>query len=324
MLLRERSLSTASPKTGGRSRSGVLLIVFSMAALTLLMRAALQSWPLGLAGVLSRIVAVVLLGLWLLTTGRGWQSLRPNGVGKWLVVMCLFSAFVNFAVFLALEWTTATNHAILYRLDTVFVVLLGGLLGLEKISSKELILLPVMLLGMALVAEIGLSGLEVHWAGDLLVISAAAGFAINAFVNRHIVQTMEPGAMAIYNVVSGSSGFVTVSIVRGEWIWLIRDTPSVGAWFLLVLLGLLIAGFVPLYYSVLKRMPVWKLRTWMLVAPLLVAVADWFLWGTRLSPWQWLGAGLLLGGLAALIQLERHDQAACPEEVKPMIAEEST
>ncbi len=59
--------------------------------------------------------------------------------------------------------------------------------------------------------------------------------------------------------------------------------PSLGSWLILVVLGLLIAGFVPAYYLLLRHVPVWKLRTWMLIVPLLVAgrpaglghAADW-------------------------------------------------
>lgn len=287
-----------------------VVTIFSMAALTLLMRTALEIWPLGLAGLFSRIVALAVLCLWILTTGRGWRRLRPKGVGRWLAVMCCLSALINFGVFVALEWTTPTNHAILYRLDTVFVVLIGGLLGLEEIQWKELMLLPVMLVGMALVAEIGRSGFQVHWVGDLIVVAAAAGFAVNAFINRHIVRKMEPQAMAVYNVVSGSVGFILVSFLHSEWQWLAQNRPSLPPWLVLVALGSIIAGFVPAYYTMLRHIPVWKLRTWMLIVPLLVAVADWGLWGARLTPSQMLGAGLLLGGLVLLIQFERQDRRA--------------
>ncbi len=295
-------------------KTGILLFVVSMAALTVLMRATVQFWPIGLAGVLSRVVALAVLGPWVLMTGRGWRRFKPSGVGKWLVLMCVFALLVNFAVFKAIEWTTATNHAILYRLDTVFVVLIGSLLGLERISRKEMMLLPVMLVGMALVAEIGQSGFQVHWAGDLLIIAAAAGFATNAFVGRKLVRTIEPEALAIYNILSGSVGFIVLSFTGNEWVWLAENPPSFQAWIVLVALGVLIPGFLAAYYSILKRMPVWKLRTWMLTVPILVAVADWLLWGTRLTGWQWLGTGLLLVGLAALIQLEREAPEACPGE----------
>ncbi len=286
--------------------------VLCMAAQTLLMRAALESWPVSLAGIISRAVAFTMLGAWVLATGSGWRRFKPRGTGWWLVLMCLVSALLNFALFNALKWTTATNHAILYRLDTILVVLIGSVLGIERIGWKEFMLLPLMLLGIALLAEVGRSGFQVHWAGDLLVITAAAAFAVNAFVNRHIVQTMEPESMAVYNIAAGSLGFVVVSITEGEWAWLARGAPSLGAWLILVVLGLLIAGFVPAYYLLLRHVPVWKLRTWMLIVPLLVAGADWLVWGTRLTGWQWLGTALLLGGLAALIRLERRDRINGP------------
>lgn len=285
-----------------------------MAALTVLMRAVLQCWPLGLAGVFARVVALAVLAPWALTTGRGWRRFKPWGIGQWLALMCVLSLLVNFAVFKALEWTTATNHAILYRLDTVFVVLIGSLLGLERMGRKELLLLLVMLVGMALVAEIGQSGFEVHWAGDLLIIAAAAGFAINAFVCRKIVRTIEPETLAIYNIVFGSLGFVGLSFTRREWEWLAHTPPDSRAWLMLVLLGIMIAVFLAGYYAILRRMPIWKLRTWMLIVPMLVALADWLLWSTRLTGLQWLGTGLLIGGLAVLIQLERVTSETCPAE----------
>jgi len=48
----------------------------------------------------------------------------------------------------------------------------------------------MMLLGVAFLAEIGQSGFQVHWTGDLMVTRAAAGFAINAFVNAK--SSVEP------------------------------------------------------------------------------------------------------------------------------------
>ena len=47
----------------------------------------------------------------------------------------------------------------------------------------------------------------------------------------------------------------------------------------------------------------WKLRAWLLLSPVLVAIVEW-LWGVRLSLSQWLGAAMVLGGLAALIRME--------------------
>jgi drug/metabolite transporter (DMT)-like permease len=145
-----------------------------------------------------------------------------------------------------------------------------------------------------------------------LVITAAAAFAVNAFVNRHIVQTMEPESMAVYNIAAGSLGFVVVSIAEGE-VGMARPRRAERR---------CVAdpcGYRPAdrrfrsgVLPAARHVPVWKLRTWMLIVPLLVAGADWLVWGTRLTGWQWLGTALLLGGLAALIHLERRDRINGP------------
>ena len=61
---------------------------------------------------------------------------------------------------------------------------------------------------------------------------------------------------------------------------------------------------LPLYYVALRRMDVWKLRTFMLATPVLTAIVERLLWGVRLAPLQWLGGAIILAGLAALIQME--------------------
>ena len=89
--------------------------------------------------------------------------------------------------------------------------------------------------------------------------------------------------------------------------------PAVGssvgyliAWLLVPVFGVAFGVYLMLYYATLSRMPVWKLRMWMLCVPGVVAVADWALWHTRLSVQQWIGMGLVLAGLAGLIHLERN------------------
>jgi len=283
-----------------------ILTILSLAAVTLLMRAALEYWPIGLTGAGSRVVTIAILGAWVLGTGAGWRRLAPRGAGGLLVVMGVFAIAINLLLFAALKWTTATNHALLYRLDVVFVILLGGLLGLERIGWRALVLLPVMLLGIALVAEVGSGGLQMHVVGDLMVVGAAAGFAINAFIIRRILQSMDVEATALVNVTITWLGFAGWAILQDD---LAHVGPAVGdplVWSWVILLGTVYAFFMLLYYVALRRMPVWKLRMWMLSTPVLVAVADAALWGTRLSVQQGIGMALVLVGLAGLIRLERN------------------
>jgi drug/metabolite transporter (DMT)-like permease len=290
-----------------RAAGYAILTTFGMAAFTLLLRATLQTWPVGTAGSLSRIVTLAALGAWVVTTGEGWRRLHRTGVVRWLALMGAISIAINLLLFGSLKWTTATNNALLFRLDLVFVVLIGSLLGLERIGAKQLLVLPVMLFGAGLVSELQKFSFHGHMVGDLMVAGAAFCFAVNAFIIRRILRSMDEEAVALYNHGISTLGFVVLAVANREFVAAreVMMTPS--AWIWLALLGLAAAVVLPLYYAALRRMSVWRLRTWLLATPVLVAVPEWGLWGTRPTVTQGLGGVLVLAGLAILIRLESRD-----------------
>ena len=289
-------------------RSALLasLAVVPWVAFTLLLRylVSIEQWPVGLVGSLSRFLTVPLLVAWILATGAGWRRLLPGRVLRWLLLMGAVSILINLLWFGAVKWTTATNVAMLFRLDLVFVVLIGAMLGVERIGVGQLVLLPMMLVGLALLAEINKFDLGGHLTGDLMIVVAALGFAVNAFVIRHILLAMDEEAVALYNHSISMLGFVVLAIVGGDFARTREVFAASSAWLPIVLLGIVAAVSLPLYYAALRRMDVWKLRTFMLSAPLITAAIEWPLWGVRFSTLQWLGAAIILGGLAALIRIE--------------------
>lgn len=281
-----------------------LLSVLGMATFTLVLRAVLEIWPVGLAGTLSRLVTIAALGGWVLSTQGGWRRLRPGGTLWWLLLMGANSIAINLFLFGSLKWTTATNNALLFRLDLVFVVLIGGLLRIERIGLKQLALLPIMLAGVALVCEIEDFDWSGHLVGDLMAVVAALGFACNAFVIRHILKSMDEESVALVNHLISAFGFFALAILHNEFGFVQTVSNEPAAWLWIGIVGLVAAVVLPLYYAALARMSVWRLRTWLLLTPVLVAVLEWPLWGTRLNGSQLLGAVLVLAGLAALIRVE--------------------
>ena len=61
--------------------------------------------------------------------------MRTRGVGRWLLLMGAISLVINLLWFGSVRLTTATNCAMLFRLDLLFVVLIGALLGQERIGQ---------------------------------------------------------------------------------------------------------------------------------------------------------------------------------------------
>jgi drug/metabolite transporter (DMT)-like permease len=293
------------------ARAFAILTVVTSAAFTLSLRGVVGFWPIGLAGTFSRIVTLVLLGTWILSRGDGWRRLRPGRMLSRLLLMSAISIAINLLWFGSLQFTTATNVAMLMCLDLVFVVLIGALLGLERIGMRELALLPPMLAGMALLVGAAEGNWGGHLLGDLMAVGAAFLYAINAFVIRRILPQMDEEAVSLYNHGLSTFGFVGLALCSGDFQAAQPALTNAVAWAWIAAVGIVAAVSLPLYYAALCRMEVWRLRAWMLASPVLVAAVEWLL-GVRLGASQWLGAAIVLGGLALLIHLELRARAAQP------------
>jgi len=282
------------------------LAVVPWVAFTLLLRliVKIEGWPVGIVGTFSRLITLPLLGGWILVTGAGWRRLLPGRALPWLLLMGALSITINLLWFGSVKWTTATNVAMLMRLDLIFVVLIGAALGLERLGHAQLALVPLMFVGLALLSEIEKLDLGGHLLGDVMVVVAALGLAANAFIIRHILRTMDEEAVALYNHSISMLGFVALGLACGDFARTQQVLAAPAAWAPIAVLGVVAAVSLPLYYVALRRMDVWKLRMYMLSAPVLTAVVEWPLWGLRLAPLQWLGAAIILGGLAVLIRIE--------------------
>ena len=297
-----------------------ILTVLFTAAFTLLLRGAMHVWPVGLAGLLSRCVTLPLLGAWILGRGTGWRRLRPRGMLGPILLMGALSIVINLLWFKSLKLTAATNVSMLMSLDLVFVVMLGSLLGLERISLRELALLPALLLGMALLIGVADGAWGGHFTGDLMAVGVALAYAVNAFVIRAILRHVDEEALALYNHGLSALGFVALAVLGGDVQAAQPALASLSAWWWVVGVGAIAAFSLPLYYAALHRLSVWKLRAWLLLAPVLVAVVEWLL-GVRLSFTQWLGAATVLGALAVLIRMEGQTAARRVEVESLTVAE---
>ncbi|MFV1966036.1 MAG: DMT family transporter [Pirellulaceae bacterium] len=282
------------------------LAVVPWVAVTLMLRWMInvEGWPVGLVGTLSRCVTVPLLLAWILALDRSGRGLLPRGRGFWLLLMGCISIVINLTWFGAVQWTTATNVGMLIRFDVLFVVLIGALLGLERIGISQLALLPSMFVGLALVIEVDKFDWGGHIVGDLMVVVTALGFSVNAFVIRHILLVMDEGPVALYNHSISALGFFVLALAMGDFARAADAMSEPKAWIGMIVLGVLVCVSLPLYYVALRRMDVWKLRMFMLSTPVLTAAVEWPLWGAGLSPSQILGAFIILASLAVLIRME--------------------
>lgn len=296
------TMSQAIPKRTGAILWAALAML-SWAGFMLVLQGAVNAWPVGQMGTYSRLLTVVLLLGWVAVTPTGWGRLRPGGRGGWLVLMGVISVLINGLWFAGLQWTSATHASLLFRFDLLFVVIIGAALGLERINRLGLIVAPVMICGLVLLMEVQQLTSSGHMVGDLMIVAAALGLAVNAFIIRHIMVQLDATAVAIYNHAMSGLGFAALAFVEG-WTLPANVVADPTLWWWVIAVGAIAAVSLPLYYAALRRMDVWKLRILMLVAPVPVMCVDWLIWGQTLHDLQWLGALLLLCGAATLVGVE--------------------
>ncbi|MBN1912392.1 MAG: DMT family transporter [Pirellulales bacterium] len=298
-----------------------ILSILSWSGGNLLLRATLDRWPVGLAGIFSRVITVSVLAAWLLSRRQGRRDLLPRGTGRWLLLMGAVSIGINLLWFSAMKCTNATNVSLLFRLDLVFVVLLGGLLGLERIRPIILPVLAFMLVGLALFSKVHLMEWSGQLQGDLMMVAAAFGFAVNAFVIRHILRKMAEEAVALYNHMMSATGFLALAWFSGEFSTADLASRPATDWLWPLCLGAVFSLSLPLYYAALRRLEVWRLRAFMLSAPLLVAAAEASIWGLDFTLAQCLGALMVLAGLGLCIRIESRAAVSptppLPEPIPP-------
>jgi drug/metabolite transporter (DMT)-like permease len=280
-------------------------------AITLLLRYLIniQGLSAGLVGVLSRVLCLSLLGSWILHRGAGWRRFRVRGEGARLLWMGAISTVINLAWFYSLQWTTATNVAILIRTDIVFVILIGATFRLERIRPAQLAVIPVMFVGLGLLCEIQRFDFSGHLTGDLLVVCAALAFSVNAFIIRRILTVLDPEVIAEYNHAASSLGFLAIVLLQGQFAQLPACCTGPRA-VAIAALGVCTAVGLPLYYVALKHLPVWKLRVCMLAGPVFTGLFERWYWDLEMTWLQMLGAALILLGLAAIILIDHVQRRA--------------
>ncbi len=280
-------------------------------AVTLLLRymVNIQGLSASLVGILSRVVCLTLLGSWIVTRGTGWRRFQLRGEGRRLIWMGAISTVINLAWFYSLQWTTATNVAILIRTDIVFVILIGATFGFERIRPTQLAVVPLMFIGLGLLCEIQQFDFSGHLTGDLLVVCAALAFSVNAFIIRVILKTLDGEVVAEYNHGISSLGFLAVVLFQGQFAQLpeLFTVPRASA---IIGLGVCTAIGLPLYYMALKHLPVWKLRVCMLAGPVFTALFELWYWELVMTWTQVLGAAMILVGLAAIVLMDHFQRRA--------------
>jgi len=231
-----------------------------------------------------RFVAATLLAAVLFR--KQLRALRPGGwraggiMGAFLTGGYIFQTF-------GLERTTASNAGFITGLFVVLTPLFGALFLGHAVGRPAWIAAGVSALGVYLLS--GAAG--VHLAGDLLVLACAVSFSFHILVTDPAVRVNDVSALLVVQL--AVCGLFSLGVATAG-----RDLvapPDASVWVALVVTAVFasVLGFWVQAYAQTHASPS---RTALILAtePAFAGFFAYWLNGEVLTPWGWVGAGLIM------------------------------
>lgn len=267
-----------------------------------------------LAGGLLRAAALVFLTAQLLAMGKFGQLFR-QGKTVWVLLVIGCIGFLG-DLFANLGYTHGSLGAgtALLKTDVLMANLVTVLLYKERLGARGWIGTAVMLAGVLLVLNIDFRA-GAFTPSDLFFLLSAGSLAANAFVIKFAQQRYgkDPDMISYVNNLVVLVLFTLVSLLSGD---LGRAPEAVAAFPWQVLLGGLAQTCIYFfYYRNLKRHPVWKVKLYLLLMPVVSALIGVLFLGEALTVRSILGSVVVLLGAAVLL-VGGGDQPNTPKGAK--------
>ncbi len=205
-------------------------------------------------------------------------------VGNWVL---LFGSYSRASI--------AIGTAV-YNVQPFLLVLLGALFLGEKVTAQKLAWLGVSFAGMLAIVsahgEAGQVGSD-YLGGIALALGAAALYALAALIIKRL-SGVPPHLIALIQAVTGI-------LLLAPWANLSPLPQATAAWASLATLGIVHTGIIyVLLYGAIQKLPTALTGALSFIYPIAAIFVDWFAFGHRLTPLQWLGVVAILLAAAGM------------------------
>ncbi|MDF3863722.1 DMT family transporter [Pseudomonas denitrificans (nom. rej.)] len=205
-------------------------------------------------------------------------------VGNWVL---LFGSYSRASI--------AIGTAV-YNVQPFLLVLLGALFLGEKVTAQKLAWLGVSFVGMLAIVsahgEAGQVGSD-YLGGIALALGAAALYAVAALIIKRLTG-VPPHLIALIQAVTGI-------LLLAPWAHFSPLPQATSAWASLATLGIVHTGIMyVLLYGAIQKLPTALTGALSFIYPIAAIFVDWFAFGHRLTPLQWLGVVAILLAAAGM------------------------
>lgn len=261
------------------------------------------------AGIVIRFLTMVLL-LGIMIRRKELRLLfRTKGILPRLLLIGILGFLLDLTAFIGLTLSPAGSGTALLKCDIIFVSLISVIIYKEKFTKLDWAYTLFMLFGVLMVMGVDFRNFSIGNKGDIFFVLSALFVSINAFVIKGVqLDKKNPAAdnvIAFYNNFITMILFTVSAIAMGTLGQLGRLTENRG-----VLIAALAAGLGQtliylVYYYDLKRYPVWIVKVFLLLMPIVAALVSFLLFDERMVTGQYIGITIVLLGAFGILMEQK-------------------
>lgn len=264
-------------------------------------------------GVVVRFITMVLLAVLMLARREFSDLLKVKNALPRLLLIGLLGYSLDLTAFLGLSYASAGIGTAILKCDIIFINLLSVFFYKERFTKKDWAFSLLMLCGVFLVMDIDFGSLDLGNKGNIFFVLSALFVSINAFVIKS-VQTdkknpIKDNVVAFYNNFVTMILFLVSSVVMGTVGQIAGIAVDNGLLLAITCAGIGQTLVYLVYYYNLRNNPVWIVKVFLLLMPIVSMLVSLLLFGTKIKMIQCGGIGVVLFGARGIL-LEQKKKTA--------------
>ncbi|MCI6018366.1 MAG: DMT family transporter [Clostridiales bacterium] len=260
-------------------------------------------------GIIIRFITMILLGVIMWRRDELKLLLKVQGILPRLLMIGVLGFLLDITAFIGLSLSPAGSGTALLKTDIIFVNLISMMIYKTKFKKLDWLFSLVMLFGVFLVMGVDFTNFSIGNVGSIFFILSALFVSINAFVIKSVqLDKHNPAAdnvIAFYNNFVTMIFFIAAAIIHNDFSLIGKLS---GDWKLVIAAlcaGLGQTGIYLVYYYDLRRFPVWIVKVFLLLMPIVSTLVSLVLFGEKMTINQVLGMFVVLAGAFGILILQK-------------------
>ncbi len=262
------------------------------------------------SGVGIRLITFFFLTLIMWKRGELPLLLKTHGVFKRLLLIGTLGFLLDLTAFIGLSMSSAASGTALLKCDVLMVNIMSMIIYKQRFTWKAWACTLVMLFGVFLVMGIDFGTFQIGDPGNIFFLLSAFFVSCNAFVIKSVQLDKDnptcDDVVAYYNNFVTLIYFTATSLIMntlGQFGVVLSNPWAALA---LLLAGLGQTGIYVVYYYNLRNYPVWLVKTFLLLMPIVSTLITFVLFGEVMVLTQYIGMAVVMAGALGILLEQKH------------------